>query len=207
MPRSLFLTLLAGAFFVATSSFATSSFASTAESASPAPPAPKPAAHVWDRPLAFDVHGGLGTPVGFGGFTVDVAPVPWLAVSGGLGWGRGGLQEAGTARLRIPINHFAISFGGGTSTGAYDANEVSMFGESTSWHWKRAWWANFEGSIEFRDDNGVELRGYAGWAHLTNPVADGCERDGSTMCSNAAGGLMVTSFPYAGLAVGYAFDL
>ncbi len=166
----------------------------------------KPTDPLWARPLAFDVHGGVGTPLGFGGMSIDLAPVRWFVVSGGLGAGKGGMQEAAMARFRAPMGHFAFSLGGGMSTGAYDASDTNPFGAGENWHWKRAFWANGEASIEFRDHTGVELRAYVGWAHLANPVADGCETGGGRTCSNAAGGLLVTSFPYAGLAAGYAFD-
>jgi uncharacterized protein YfiM (DUF2279 family) len=164
----------------------------------------KPTDPLWARPLAFDVHGGVGTPLGFGGLSLDIAPARWFVLSGGLGAGKGGMQEAAMARFRAPMGHFAFSLGGGMSTGAYDA--ADPFGDS-NWHWKRAFWANGEASIEFRDHTGVELRAYVGWAHLANAVADGCETGNGRTCSNAAGGLFATSFPYAGFAAGYAFDL
>jgi hypothetical protein len=202
LRRSSFARLLLSA--LAAASFSLLSVAPAAAGEAPIRAPEKPTEPLWARPLSFDVHGGFGTPVGFGGFTVDAAPARWLVVSGGLGAGRGGMQEALMGRLRAPIGHFALSVGGGMSTGAYDASDA--FGDS-NWHWKRAFWGNAEGSIEFRDHTGVELRAYVGWAHLTNPVADGCETGHGAQCSRGAGGLFVTSLPYVGFSAGYAFDL
>jgi len=178
---------------------------------------PEPAArerNPWDRVLSVSFQSGLGAPLGFGGVAVEGTPLRWLTFGAGVGASSNGPQTAFMGRLRIPFsNGTAVAFGAGISMGHYEASPFLEFDYSTKWTWRNAVWKNVELSVEHRWSNGVEIRGFFGAAFLDG-AADSCsardeEAGRQETCSSMtpSGSFLVTSLPYLGMSVGYAFDL
>jgi hypothetical protein len=163
-----------------------------------------PESDPWTRVLAVDAHVGLGTPYGLAGLSVEVSPVRFFAIEAGGGHSGYGPQIAGMARLRIPFGADALALGGGVSGGDYSAADTFL---EPMWSkdWSPAYWVNLELAYSHRWRNGFELRPYVGVTSLLNPGDAVCVPNnniGDGKCGNPA-----TRLPYAGLAIGYAFDL
>jgi hypothetical protein len=177
----------------------------------------------WTRPLALDLHAGLGTPLGFYGLTTELTPVRWFTIGVGAGESSSGLQEALMARVRVVVDGTGFALGGGVSTGPYQDTKEGWFcglygGDCTLRTWDRAVWGNMELSVEHRLRSGLELRAYFGSALLSNQTADGCVvhlgdaevshlPSDTKACNPGDATRDGSAVPYAGVSVGYAFRL
>lgn len=171
----------------------------------PLPPAPvKPARPLgaWqDRPLALVGRIGLGAPWGLLGTSLDYALTPGFSLEAGVGKGIHGTNLDTMAHLRLTRwENFALSIGAGLSTGAY-ASFGSFGDEDPNERWERAFWGNAEFALEKRSASGFVISGRFGLGALLNPGAGTCS-DRYNHCSKAE-----TVLPYAGLTLGYAFEL
>jgi hypothetical protein len=115
---------------------------------------------------------GLGSPVGFAGLGVEVAPYRWLAASVGTGWGfSGGPQWSGMGRLQVPIGKLALGLGGGMSGGPTGGG----LGEDQA-EWDHGLWVNGEATLTYRLTDWLRVRGALGFARLLNETD--CHWDG-----------------------------
>jgi hypothetical protein len=126
--------------------------------------------------VGFELHLGLGTPLGFIGVALDYAVTPMLSVNAGVGLGGSGPQGAVSARLRIPSfsAHSAPYIGLGLSGGPYTPWSLCIpAGEGDcsppAYHWDTAYWVNFEAGGEMRTPSNVTIRAYAGLGWMLNP--------------------------------------
>lgn len=161
------------------------------------------------RPLSLDVIAGLGTPVGYIGGGVDVAPVNWLSVGAGMGESTG-LQIAVWGGVRLVGNeHQALGLRAVFSTGPFEGAPWPNLGENDYWRKvRRAYWLSPEVGYELRTSGGFDFRVFGGGAVLLNPSDATCERNGALIdCADPLSGGRPNVVPYVGIALGYAFKL
>jgi hypothetical protein len=175
----------------------------------------------WDKPLSASVVLGLGAPAGYAGAAFDVTPVRYFTLGVGLGVTGDGPQEEAHARLRLPLGRSAIVLGGGPSTGPYNDNGAFLCGlyggDCTTRSWARAWWLNGDIAFEHRTPGGLEVRVFLGWAKQIDTPATSCvvhhgDHEARRVAEYEPCGVSANaddrspfSFPYVGLALGYAF--
>jgi hypothetical protein len=156
--------------------------------------------------LAVNAHGGLGTPLGYAGAAVEITPVRWLSVEGGIGRGMAGAQLAVQPRVRLGGREGLIaSVGAGLSMGRFDRRDPWWSIEYESTVFRRAIWSNVETSLESRTAGGFQLRLYAGLGVMLQGERESCTEDyGLVPCSGTERGWLS---PYLGISAGYAFEL
>lgn len=197
----------------------------------PLPPPPRAPTHAFEQTLAVMAQFGFGTPTGYYGAALEVAPTPTLVASVGLGLGSGpyckakgtqpssfdavcnrwhrDVQLALQARYRlITREHAALALGGGYSTGGYTWVELTTDGPAYKTT-ERAHWTNVEASFEARHESGFSARMFLGYAWMLNPSALGCVGWGAGSssfghCSSGHAGDGHRLF-YLGAAAGWAF--
>lgn len=159
----------------------------------------------WDRLLGIELTGGADTPYGVIGAALLVQPVRFFRLDVGGGVSRDGARVAGGATLVLPQDHFAllirIGFAGGPLTWE-DGRETQVRRS-----WSFAAFLDTSLGLEYRFDEGVLLRLYAGVETTLNSSADACSAvtgTPETTCANPNGDHPARLF--AGLSVGYMFD-
>ena len=161
-------------------------------------PAEESGADPWtDRWLALEIHGGLGTPHGFGGLALDLTPARFFSFNLGAGMGIDGIQVQLSTRWRIPFDEHGVGVSVGTSFGDSDVGDLV----STNIHLGNAVWVNSEVFYEHRWEAGLLLRAYVGlgvkaWAETCRESSFHNEEDRE--CG-------AVGHPYVGLAAGWAF--
>lgn len=157
-----------------------------------------------ERPVAAELHGSLGGPLGVIGVAFDLTPRRDFA------WMIGAGYEARTAsarlatliRLRLPItSHFATGSEGGLAYGKHDDGVTC--GEPPchpSFRWEHAAFGYVGLLLEGRTRSGFVYRWSFGAGAILNVVDFECAR-----CSpSAEPSLWVTTLPYTTVALGYA---
>jgi hypothetical protein len=157
-------------------------------------------------------HLGIATPVGGAGVSLDVMPVPQLAIHVGGGTNGVGPEFEAGARLRLALfEHGYITLGSGWSTARYtghSGNGLAGFnqvlegtGENTTSYavWEHAHFWNNELGGESRYGHFL-TRYYLGFATLLNRSAYTCTA-GYWPCSPQASNTIL----YSGFALGYVF--
>lgn len=171
-----------------------------------------PGSDVWDRMLAFQLTGGLDTPLGVAGGAIEFAPVRYLAFYAGGGVSRSGGIVAGGLRAQYPIGSAAIGLMVGVGGGPLDWESRGRTQEHlhTSRHWDFALFLHSGLSAEYRWDIGLFGRLAFGVDGLLTPDADRCLRGAEGLqvdCGTTAQNLAKPMRPWAGLTIGYALDL
>jgi len=122
------------------------------------------------RPTALSVFGGSAAPFGVVGVQLEHAPMPFVALFGGVGRGRTAVQVGAGCRVQMPLINFgrgyapaiAFSFSRGRSPSAFDRDAEPLP--------NGAWWMNLEGSVERRADTGFLIRGVLGYGLMVDPT-------------------------------------
>ncbi len=149
------------------------------------------------RAAAVALHGGIATPLGFGGVSLQFSPLAAVAVEVGLGFGFTGVQLAGDLHFRLPLGNFApfVSLGASVSTGKLDQD---IGAEGYGVVMDNPVWLNAMVGLEYRWSGGVELRLYGGYGKVVGYAS--CKpgyQDSDARCEDG--------YPGLGLALGYAF--
>ena len=160
------------------------------------------------RTISLELNAGLGTPLGFGGVAMELTPVRYVSLVGGVGVGKTGAQVAGMLRLRAPIGRVGIEVGTGISRGAYDGPAGGTFcfdSGCPTYHYDAAKWLNLEFALDYNSvASRMYFRFFGGVGYLLNPTD--CSYSDRTKligdCS-AAPWLENERVPYLGLALGF----
>jgi len=157
----------------------------------------------WDRRrVALLGHVG-STPFGTFGLSGEVAPLRWLVIEGGGGWGLfGDTWRAGVMpRARIVGERVAAGIGAGVSVGPHRETNEPLFCLLECNFYRKDWrLAPFGGAlldIEGMGGSGFVWRVYGGAALVLDPHAYEC--NGRQPCPVAT-----KAIGYAGIAAGYA---
>ncbi len=136
--------------------------------------------------LAVELNLGIATPVGFLGTTLEVSPIPRIALSCGVGSNVDGLQLACGSRVRLFLKkRLALSPGVVYSSGRYEQTHgqeggvfsvfvapLTQMAEAPYPHsfiWQRAHWINYELNLEGRYPGEMSgLRLAVGYAQMLN---------------------------------------
>lgn len=197
----------------------------------PPPPPPRSSVNAFGQTVAVMGQVGFGTPTGYYGVALELAPIPELVASLGVGLGSGpyckardaqpgsfdavcarwhrDVQVAVQGRYRVVARgNSALALGGGYSTGGYTWVEFTTDGPAYKTT-ERAHWTNVEASWEGRHESGFSARLFLGYAWMLNPSSLGCVGWGAGSSSfghcttgHAGDGHRLL---YLGAAVGWAF--
>jgi len=143
----------------------------------------------------------IGSPIGVFGAAADVALIPQLSLSAGMGLGAAGPQLAAAVRPRIPVTpEAALEFTAGYSRGNYTPIKISMGGEGQSESFVDGSWVNADVGFQVRFESGTTFRLFGGASKL---VACGeAVRDGVAIPQERW-----PLLPYAAVAIGYALHV
>jgi hypothetical protein len=158
------------------------------------------AEHAGTPALRANVHGGVGTPLGYVGVTAEALPFAWLSLEAGAGKGFFGdwfqdrstrwLNKSAHASVRWVLGTGAVvTVGGGISIGPFGEGDTLPLpghgcdSDCTGTRYQ-AVWLNADGAIEWRLDSGHAARAYIGVARMDRGGPD----------------LERTNWPYVGLA-------
>jgi hypothetical protein len=159
---------------------------------------------VWDQALALTGNVGFGTPLGYIGAEVDYSLLPFLAVEGGIGVGKG-LQTAGGVRVRpVRGNVTAFGVGAGFSLGNSDLVDPSIAHpeSAVTYEYRPGYFVNIDLFVEHRWSSHFVMREFLGYARLLNRHPDAvCPESSSCRSGEMSKGLAGT--PYIGMAFGY----
>ncbi len=145
-----------------------------AERAAAQETAPEPEAPA-RRTLLVEGAAGMGTPVGWLGASLVVAPIDGLAIHGGAGIGSQSPQIAVGARGRLRTGpRSKLGLGLSWSTGEHAGVESGLIiippmfdGRAPIYFWRRAHFVNLEGGLEY-DMKSVVLRPHFGFGYVVN---------------------------------------
>ncbi len=169
-----------------------------------APATTDPMHLVWDRLLGVEITGGMDTPYGVVGGALLVQPVRNLRLDVGGGVSRDGGRVAGGATLVLPQDHFGLlirlGFAGGPLT--WDNGRETQIRRT----WGFAAFLDWSLGLEYRFDEGVLIRLYAGVETALNPSADTCTATTTTPETVCGLGVDHPARLFGGLSVGYMFD-
>lgn len=164
---------------------------------------PRAAEDATHRPAAVALEGsaGFGTPLGYLGASLVVAPISVLAVHGGAGVGQQGPQIAAGLRARVRVarrTYFSPDLS--WSTGSYAAAQLGE--RNARFYWDRAHFVNASAAVEVFA-HAVSVRPFAGLgAALNHPSASLLPLCPPRGCSTSFGDRLVV---FVGLGLG--FDL
>jgi hypothetical protein len=153
---------------------------------------------------------GLGSPLGALGGSVGWVPIPWLAMEGGAGWDRGGVQLSTIARaITTARTNLDLGIGFGLSLGGYEWGSRDWTTSGVCWacevgttrHWDRALWANIETSVDQRFSHDLSVRAHLGVGRILNPADSSCEPKNT--CATLDGVMR----GYVALSLGHVFFL
>lgn len=171
----------------------------------------------WDRWLGVELIGGLDTPYGILGASFRIAPHENLIFDLGGGAGRDGARVAGGVAFSIPDREFAFQVHGGIAGGPLLWDSVieleNVDGSGHTAHTVHRYWdftafLDLDIALEWRHPEGFGGRIFFGVENNLITGANSCTySDGVTSvnCDPGAGGHPARV--YAGLSVGYWFDL
>lgn len=206
LRRLVALALLGGLVSLAQHATATVAFAQDEED--PEPEVSDAGPTVWDRMLAVQVTGGYDTPYGVIGAALEFSPHPWVTIYAGGGVGRFGGRFAGGLQLQVPVDSTAFGiqagFGGGALEDATDGAENARIRR----YWAMALYFHSAFSVTYRFEDGIFGRLSLGMNALVAGDPDECVFTATeTACGVSGSNLNHPVHPFAGLTVGYAFDL
>jgi hypothetical protein len=164
----------------------------------------------WDAPLLVARgHIGIGTPLGFIGASAELNVMKYFAVQLGAGQNGEGLQLAFMGHGRLPVSSdVALTLGAGVSEGAYAyRSNVLDADHSNDTRWDAAVFLNGELGLEILSPGGFSLRMSVGVARLLNPGSVSRCTSGADPVPCAPTREKAHTFPYIGIAMGYAFSL
>ena len=168
-------------------------------------------AHRWNRLLAVELQGAIDGPLGVAGGSLIIQPIAGLGFEIGGGVSRDGGRVAGGLRATLPQDHFALMLRLGVEAGpiTWDGEGQSSAGARytarRSWDFSAGMYADI--GLQYRFDMGLYIGAMFGVETQFSPVADSCTiiaGEGGSSCSRD--GFRPTRV-YAGLQVGYAFDI
>ncbi|MFO0682951.1 MAG: hypothetical protein U0234_12920 [Sandaracinus sp.] len=174
-------------------------------------PATDPMHQRWDRLLGVELTGGVDTPYGVVGASLLAQPLRNLRIDLGGGVSRDGARVAGGLSLVLPQDHFALVLRAGAAGGplTWDSSDRAVHIHR---YYSFAAYFDWSLGLEYRFDEGILLRLYAGGETVLNSASDSCVAtapDTTTglegNCVNALGDH--PSRLYIGLSVGYMFDI
>lgn len=164
----------------------------------------------WDRMLGIELTGGVeNTPYGIVGGAVIIQPHRLFRIDLGGGGSRDGARVGGGVSLVMPQDHFALVIRLGAAGGplSWTSDRAPVITR----YWNFAAFFNGEMGLEYRFDEGVLVRFYAGVETTLSGSADSCVASGPD-----SQGLSATCAPnfedhparvFLGLSVGYMFDV
>mgnify|MGYP001582913970 CR=1 FL=1 len=174
------------------------------------------------RGLGIEAYGGFATPLGLGGLSIDVAPLPRLvlAIGGGLDvpMNAHGAQVAAMSRFHLYERRtlkggaWAFAAGLGAAIGRREVDHVGAYQRGHAYllkRWERGVRATAELSLEHTWRSGIRLRGFAGVALTINEDEFDCFYVGETyerICKSAerdSVGDAGAIGPFLGDAIGY----
>jgi hypothetical protein len=119
-------------------------------------------------PVAIEGHlTPFGGPFGMAGVALDVALVPQLSLTGGLGAGGFGPQWAAGIKPRIPVTpHGAVSFSLLYSRGDYKQFTLDAEGINGAYLFRGASWGNLDVGYEWRFRSHILIRPSIGASQL-----------------------------------------
>jgi hypothetical protein len=170
----------------------------------------------WDRMLGVELTGGVDTPFGVVGGALMVQPVRFLRIDLGGGVSRDGARLAGGVSVVLPQDHFALVLRVGAAGGplSWDGDHTDLAPTTgqispplvhNHRYWGFAAFLDTSIGLEYRFDEGVLLRLYAGVETTLSDHADACAAS-SGECPSTT----VHDHParlFGGLSVGYMFDI
>jgi hypothetical protein len=174
------------------------------------PAGPDPMHQRWDRLIGAEITGGIDTPFGVVGGLLNVTPLRMLRLDLGGGVSRDGGRFGGGATLVLPQDHFALTIRIGFAGGplSWESERQVHIRE----YWGFAGFFNSQIGLEYRFDEGILIRLYAGVETTLNDHSDSCSTSApdasinfSAVCSPTANSHPARLF--AGLSVGYMFDI
>ncbi len=176
----------------------------------PTTPASDPMHLRWDRMLGVELTGGVDTPYGVIGGALLVEPLRNLRIDLGGGVSRDGARVAGGIGLVLPQDHFALVLHMGAAGGplTWDSDRAVHIHR----YWSFAAFFNWSLGLEYRFDEGVLLRLYAGGETVLNSAHDSCSETGADTTTGLTANCVTSlgdhpSRLYVGLSVGYMFDI
>ena len=166
--------------------------------------------HRWDRLVGIELTGGVeNTPYGIIGGDVILQPHRLFRIDAGFGGSRDGIRVGGGVSLVMPQDHFALTIrlglAGGPLTWTSDRAPTSTRA------WNFAPFFNGEVGLEYRFDEGVLVRFFAGVETTLVGRADSCIA--APADAQGLGGVCAPDNAQAparvflGLSVGYMFDV
>jgi hypothetical protein len=161
----------------------------------------------WNRLLAAELTAAIDGPLGVIGASMIIAPTTNFQLELGGGASRDGGRVAGGARFVLPQDHFAlvlrVGFAGGPLTweGASPAQDPGL--GPTRRRWDFAGFVYSDVGLQYRFDMGLYVMINGGVETALVGDADTCMA-GTTTCSTSGAS---PARIYAGLTVGYAFDM
>lgn len=172
----------------------------------PAEAAPDLAA-VYDRYLSLQVHGGIDTPFGVAGASIEFSPFRYLGIYAGGGIGRDGARIAGGLWGRVPVGRAAIGLMAGVGGGALGWDSPGFVGMQIHRYWEFALFLHAGVSFEYRWDEGFFFRLSFGADALVAGDPDDCRFSDTNACGLEGNNLAKPIRGWAGLTLGYALDL
>jgi hypothetical protein len=123
----------------------------------------------YDRHFLAELAVGIGTPIGFGGLGVEVAPIRWFGIDAGIGGGVFGVEGAFGLRARYVREQMAFGVGVGPSVGGYGASVEPAIDFGPDWEkiYDYIWWSNADVFVERRGDGILGWKVFFGLGHPT----------------------------------------
>lgn len=168
---------------------------------------PEEPTNPYERMLAVSVTGGLDTPFGVVGGALEFAPVEFLNIYAGGGVGRSGARVAGGVSLRFPIHSTAFGVMTGVAGGPMDWDSHAENGPAYHRYWEFAMFIHAAAFFEYRWDIGIFGRLQLGAEALIGGDVTECRASGDAVCDTARDDLANPIRAWAGLSIGYAFEL
>lgn len=168
---------------------------------------------LWDRLISVELHGAIDGPIGVFGGTLVISPIRNLALELGGGVSRDGGRFAGGLRLVLPQDHFGLLLRLGVAAGplTWDATAETSALQPYRVHRRWDFQAGFYSDVGFqhRFDFGLTLGAHIGVEGSLSNTADTCsvldQGPGVPSACSPSGFRPIRV--YAGLQVGYAFDI
>jgi hypothetical protein len=157
---------------------------------------------LYDRLLGVELIGGYNTSYGLVGANLRLSPIQYLTIDAGAGVSLDGVRVAGGLSGIFPQDHFAFTFRLGAAGGPIRWESAGLQSEVRWWNF--ALFLDASMGLEYRSDEGITGRIFAGVEADFADRADSCTTSEGAACDPGLG-----SHPtriYAGIAVGYMFD-
>jgi len=169
---------------------------------------PEEPTNPYERMLGVSVTGGLDTPFGVVGAALEFAPVEFLNIYAGGGVSRSGPRVAGGVQLRFPVHGAAMGIMTGVAGGPMDwDSHFDDNGDGLHRYWEFAMFIHAAFFLEYRWDIGIFGRLQLGAEALIAGDVTECRAPGDAACDPARDDLLSPIRAWAGLSIGYAFEL